>query len=266
MPLKLASTQPASANDGREGVPRVGLARHSVKGARNFLVKYVGLVGGLFRPVRLVADTCAGPLQGFLLITFSMFAMLSIYFGAYLRQTENANRLTVLVLDLDSAASTLSSSTLAPAANTGSYTAILGPAVTSAAESYLTRQGAINASYWTLGYVFPAEDVLSTFSLPLKNSAGEIEYTSGVNASEWAMQQVLDQTYWAVVIVNGNATMQALNSVSNGGNTYDRKSGKTVSEPRPDAPLLLSSGLHHLLLRGGSEFLRIRPIHLPPGH
>ncbi len=151
-----------------------------------------------------------------------------VYWGSYFRQTENARRLTVLIVDLDSAAAELSSSALSPSVTTGSYSAILGPIVVSTAQTYIQRLEHVNTTYWTLGYVFPPQDQISQFSLPLKNADGAIAYTTGVNASEWAMDLVLDQTYWAVVIINGNATMQALNSVSDGGNSYTRKCYKWV--------------------------------------
>jgi hypothetical protein len=59
--------------------------------------------------------------------------------------------------------------------------------------------------------------------LPLKDADGQIRYTQGLNASEWAREKVDRQDVWAVVVVNGNATMAALNAVSGGGESYDRE-------------------------------------------
>lgn len=148
----------------------------------------------------------------------------TVYFGAYYRQTENTYRLTCLILDLDSAASTLSNSPLSPSLTTGAYTAILGPLVVAAAQRYLTTVlPNDNSTYWSLGYQFPTQETLSQFSLPVKDADGQVRYTQGVNASEWAREKVDNQDVWAVVIVNGNATMAALNAVSGGGESYDRK-------------------------------------------
>lgn len=160
-----------------------------------------------------------------MLITALTFAYPpSVYFGAYYRQTANAYRLTCLILDLDSAASTLSTSPLSPSLTTGAYSAILGPLVTAAAERYLTTVAPnVNSTYWSLGYQFPSQETLASFSLPLKDADGQVRYTTGLNASDWAMERVNQQDVWAVVIVNGNATMSALNAVSGGGEEYDRE-------------------------------------------
>lgn len=96
--------------------------------------------------------------------------------------------------------------------------------MTAAAQRYLTTVAPNdNSTYWSLGYQFPSGETLAQFSLPLKGVDGQIRYTPGVNASEWAMAKVNNQDVWAVVIVNGNATMDALNAVSNGGQQYDRE-------------------------------------------
>ncbi|GHJ90006.1 hypothetical protein NliqN6_6408 [Naganishia liquefaciens] len=195
MPLKTSTKQP-------DGKPQVGLFDPSLKNERKSMFKMV--------------------LICFSLITVCAFTLLPVYFGAYYRQTENTYRLTCLILDLDSAASTLSNSPLSPSLTTGAYTAILGPLVTAGAQQYLTQVAPNdNSTYWSLGYQFPSEETLSQFSLPLKDADGQIRYTPGVNASEWAMERVNNQDVWAVVIVNGNATMDALNAVSNGGQQYD---------------------------------------------
>ncbi|KAJ9105007.1 hypothetical protein QFC20_004448 [Naganishia adeliensis] len=195
MGLKTSTKQP-------NGEPQVGLFDASMKNERKTYFKMTFLC--------------------FCIITVCMFTFLPIYFGAYYRQTENAYRLTCLILDLDSAASTLSNSPLSPSLTTGAYTAILGPLVTAAAERYLTTIAPhVNSTYWSLGYQFPSTETLASFSLPLKDADGQIRYTPGLNASEWAMERVNQQDVWAVVIVNGNATMSALNAISGGGQGYD---------------------------------------------
>ena len=69
-------------------------------------------------------------LIAFGLISFFMMAFESFYFGAYFRQTENAYRLTVRVLDLDSQyASTVA----------GAPAAVLGPAVVQAARNGMSE-------------------------------------------------------------------------------------------------------------------------------
>ncbi|KAJ9114042.1 hypothetical protein QFC22_005862 [Naganishia vaughanmartiniae] len=196
MGFKTSTKQP-------NGDPQVGLFHKSLRAERKTVFK--------------MAFIC------FLIITVCMFTALPIYFGAYYRQTENAYRLTCLILDLDSAASTLSRSPLSPSAATGgAYTALLGPLITSAARNYLdTRSGRnVNSTYWSLGYRFPSPETLAQFSLPVRGSDGVISYTPGVNASEWARERVDQQDVWAVLLVNGNATMDALRAI-NGGEAYD---------------------------------------------
>ncbi|KAI5449662.1 hypothetical protein NCC49_004123 [Naganishia albida] len=195
MALKTSTKQP-------NGQPQVGLFDASMENERKTYFKMTFLC--------------------FCIITVCMFTFLPIYFGAYYRQTANAYRLTCLILDLDSAASTLSTSPLSPSLTTGAYSAILGPLVTAAAERYLTTVASnVNSTYWSLGYQFPSQETLASFSLPLKDADGQVRYTTGLNASDWAMERVNQQDVWAVVIVNGNATMSALNAVSGGGEGYD---------------------------------------------
>lgn len=236
MGLKTSTKQP-------NGEPQVGLFDASMKNERKtyfkmtFLVSLPGNANDC-QPFQLTGFR----VQCFCIITVCMFTFLPselhrraaillltcriilVYFGAYYRQTENAYRLTCLILDLDSAASTLSNSPLSPSLTTGAYTAILGPLVTAAAERYLTTIAPhVNSTYWSLGYQFPSTETLASFSLPLKDADGQIRYTPGLNASEWAMERVNQQDVWAVVIVNGNATMSALNAISGGGQGYDRE-------------------------------------------
>ncbi|KAH8081901.1 hypothetical protein HD553DRAFT_315155 [Filobasidium floriforme] len=163
-------------------------------------------------------------LIAFLLITISMWLFLPVYFGSYYRQTENTYRLTTLILDLDSAASTLSStlSSSLPNAQTQPYTAILGPAITQSARTYLTEVAPLtNSTTWALGYTFPTDEQLSEFSLPYRNNQGEIGYTPGVDPEEWAKEKVHGQTYWAVVLVRGNATLLALEALAGRVDSYD---------------------------------------------
>ncbi|KAJ9093878.1 hypothetical protein QFC21_006251 [Naganishia friedmannii] len=188
MALKTSTKQP-------NGDPQVGLFHNSLQAERKTVFK----------------------------MAFILNATQTVYFGAYYRQTENAYRLTCLILDLDSAASTFSHSTLSPSATTGgAYTALLGPLITSAAQNYLaTRSGAnVNSTSWSLGYQFPSTETLAQFSLPVRGSDGAVTYTPGINASEWARERVNEQDVWAVVLVNGNATMDALHAI-NGGEGYD---------------------------------------------
>jgi hypothetical protein len=177
-----------------------------------------------------------------------MWTMLPVYFGSYYRsvhpplplsclacsydtfcssnrQTENTHRLKIIILDLDSAAATLSQSTLTPTLTTGAYNAILGPAIVSSAQNYLTNIAPqTNSTLWSLGYVFPTQEEISQFSLPVRGNDGRYTYTPGVNATEWAMEKVHNQDVWGVVLIHGNATQDALNAISMGGQGYDRKS------------------------------------------
>lgn len=123
-------------------------------------------------------------LFAFIIITFLFLVLQSLYFGVYYRQAENTYRLTVLILNLDSAASTLSRSTLSPYSTSGGYTAVLDPQVVHAAQQYRERIGPqTNATYYSLGYLFPSAEQLSQFCLPVKNAQGEVEFSPGLNAS-----------------------------------------------------------------------------------
>lgn len=193
----------SSKQAGSEDVDRVGLFHPSLAANRKKMFKMLGLA--------------------FLIITLTMFAMLSLYFGAYYRQTENTYRLTILVLDLDSAAASLSRSALAPPGAIG-YEALLGPQVTSAAQNYLARIGPqTNSTYWSLGYVFPSEAELAKFSLPVRLQNGDLQYTQGLNASQYAADAITNQDYFGAIVVNGNATTAALQALSSGSMDYSRE-------------------------------------------
>ncbi|KAJ9117409.1 hypothetical protein QFC24_006505 [Naganishia onofrii] len=210
MGLRTSTKQP-------NGDPQVGLFHKSLQAERKTVFKMAFIASPL--PEYLYLNSAYLNLFRSSLVLPNHY----LYFGAYYRQTENAYRLTCLILDLDSAASTLSRSTLSPSAATGGgYTALLGPLITSAAQTYLaTRSGSnVNSTYWSLGYQFPSSETLAQFSLPLRGSDGAVTYTPGINASEWARERVDQQDVWAVLLVNGNATMDAL-SATNGGETYD---------------------------------------------
>jgi hypothetical protein len=81
-----------------------------------------------------------------------------------------------------------------------------------------------NSTTWALGYPFPTDEQLSEFSLPYRNNQGEIGYTPGVDPEEWAKEKVHGQTYWAVVLVRGNATLLALEALAGRVDSYDRES------------------------------------------
>lgn len=78
--------------------------------------------------------------------TNRQWTVISIYYGSYFRQTENAYRLTVRILDMDSQVSRTQEANLATVLTfllllpqyasqvTGAPAAILGPAVVQAAE------------------------------------------------------------------------------------------------------------------------------------
>lgn len=130
------------------------------------------------------------------------------------------------MVDLDSAASTLSTSSLSPSLTTGAYTAYLGPRVVSAAEAIMRSNRPVNATTWSLSYWYPDQETLDSFSLPIRGNDGTIVNTPGVDPTEWAMERVTNQDVWGVILIHGNATMLALNAVSGGpGNEggYDRE-------------------------------------------
>lgn len=55
-------------------------------------------------------------------------------------------------------------------------------------------------------------------------------FTPGMDAYEWARGKVDKQDVWAVLIVNGNATMRALRAVEGvvDGGSYDRESSRST--------------------------------------
>jgi len=124
-----------------------------------------------------------------------------LYFGAYFRQTENAYRLTVRVLNLDSQY----------AQNVdGAPDAILGPAIVDAVENSIS-----SAPHFHLGYQIAGNDELSRLKLT--------EDGQGMNASEYARDLVLSQDVWAVILIHPNATVLATEAADFGQGDYDSR-------------------------------------------
>lgn len=199
-----------------------------------------------------------------------MWLFLSIYFGSYYRQTENTYRLKTLILDLDSAASTLSSSPLSP--NPNPYTAVLGPEITAAAERYLQQvQPKTNSTTWALGYTFPTQEEVQQFSLPYRQQGGGIGYTPGIDAEQWAKDKVHDQDVWAVVLVRGNATLLALEALAGRGGEYDREPRcRNCHQVFGIVKLIstnpFSDGKRGYHLHRGSQLFHVESIRLYAGH
>ncbi|CAD6576073.1 MAG: hypothetical protein CYPHOPRED_005864 [Cyphobasidiales sp. Tagirdzhanova-0007] len=133
------------------------------------------------------------------LVTAACWGILSIYFGSYFRQTENVYRLTVRVLDLD---------TQYAATVPGAPAAILGPAVLEAIQTNLKEMPDFH-----LGWQIASADELSTLQV---TQGGQ-----GINATAYATNLVLDQTVFAAIIINPNATVLATEAAQQGNTAYD---------------------------------------------
>jgi len=135
----------------------------------------------------------------FALVSLIGIALQSWYFGAYFRQTENAYRLTVRVLDLDSRyADTI----------TGAPDAILGPAVRTAVSRAVS-----SSPKFHLGFQVADDYELSQLKLT--------EGGQGVNTTDYARQLVTSQTVWGVIIIHANATVLATEAAQTGSTGYD---------------------------------------------
>jgi len=133
------------------------------------------------------------------LTTALIWTILALYFGAYYRQEQNAYRLTVRILDMDSQyASTVA----------GAPAAILGPAVVEAAQQ--NRQ---SMPHYHLGWQIADSSELQNLRV---QQGGQ-----GINASDYASQLVLNQDVWAVILINPNATVLATEAATTGNAAYD---------------------------------------------
>lgn len=133
------------------------------------------------------------------LATIVIFTVQALYFGAYFRQEENAYRLTVRIIDMDSQyASTVA----------GAPTAILGPAVVQAAQ-----QDAAASPGYHLGWQYASADDLQMFRVTQDGQ--------GQNASEYARQIVLNQDVFGVILISSNATVLATEAALTGNTAYD---------------------------------------------
>ncbi len=92
--------------------------------------------------------------------------------------------------------------------SSATHPAILGPAV------YTAVQNAFNTEPH-LGWFFADSSVTRQFNL---TASGQ-----GVNVYDYAVQEILQQDFWAVLILNANATSGIWNAV-NSGTTWDRGS------------------------------------------
>lgn len=111
--------------------------------------------------------------QAFMAITVAMFTLLPIYFGAYYCQEENAYRVTMRIIELDSAAS--------PSGTPNG--ALLGPVVVEAAMNSIRMK-----PHYHLGYQIETDT--NQFSLDNVNGMGN----RGVDADEYARHLVNEQT------------------------------------------------------------------------
>lgn len=168
MGLSLSSTTPS-------GDERVPYSHPSLKQARRTHAKYV--------------------IGAFLAITVIAFTLLPLYWGAYYRQEENAYRLTVRIIDLDSQA----------LPNGG---AILGPAVVAAAMN-----NARAMPHYHLGWQY--EDRLDRFSLAASAGAPTNVSTRGIDADMYARDLVNNQDVFGAIVIHSNATSAAQQAFSN---------------------------------------------------
>jgi hypothetical protein len=114
-------------------------------------------------------------LVAFAAIIVAIFTVLPVYFGSYYRQTENAYRVTVRIIDLDSQAS--------PAGSANA--ALLGPAVFTAVQMNIAAKPNFH-----LGWQF--EDNLERFALTGNGVPTDVS-PRGIDADEYAMQLVNNQ-------------------------------------------------------------------------
>jgi hypothetical protein len=115
-------------------------------------------------------------LIAFFAITISIFTLLPLYYGSYYKQEENAYRLTIRIIDLDTEASPLGSANAA----------LVGPAIQAAVQKNVAAK-----PNYHLGWQF--EDNLQRFAL---TGFGVPESVSsrGIDADEYAIQLVDEQT------------------------------------------------------------------------
>jgi len=137
----------------------------------------------------------------FLAVSFSVFAFQSWYFGSYYRLQENAYRLTVRIIDLDSRyAQSLA----------GAPAAVLGPNVV-----YAAQNNAANYPGFHLGWQYATEEELSMLKLTPDGQ--------GVNATTYANQLVQNQDVFAVILIHPNATVRATEAAQQGSTGYDSR-------------------------------------------
>lgn len=125
----------------------------------------------------------------FAAITITFWLLMSLYWGSYYRQDENAYRLTVRIIDLDSQAYTTADG------------AVLGPAVVQAAQ-----MNELAMPDYHLGWQF--EQDLERFSLAAPGTYGNLS-DRGIDVDTYARDLVLDQTVFGVIIIHSNATSAA---------------------------------------------------------
>ncbi|KAK9896046.1 hypothetical protein P389DRAFT_73741 [Cystobasidium minutum MCA 4210] len=133
------------------------------------------------------------------LLLVAQWTVISVYFGSYFRQTENAYRLTVRILDMDSQYASQVA---------GAPAAVLGPAVVQAAE----MNAAMKPEYH-LGWQIAPSSELQTLRV---EQGGQ-----GLNASDYARNLVTNQDVWAVILINPNATVLATQAAQQGSSSYD---------------------------------------------
>ncbi|UZJ52485.1 hypothetical protein CBS101457_001805 [Exobasidium rhododendri] len=138
----------------------------------------------------------------FCAITVSIFTLLPLYYGSYYKQEQNAYRLTVRIIDLDSQASPIGSTNAA----------LLSPAVQEAIESNIAAQPGFH-----LGWQF--EDDLGRFALTGYGVPTDVS-PRGIDADEYASQLVLDQTVFGAVVIHANATSAATQAYQQGSANY----------------------------------------------
>ncbi|KAK4689247.1 hypothetical protein P7C73_g851, partial [Tremellales sp. Uapishka_1] len=119
----------------------------------------------------------------FAIVSVAMFIFLSIYFGSYYQQDYRESHITVLVIDLDSVASP----------STSAHPAILGPAMAAAIDNNIASSPDIH-----LGWILAPASQVQSFRIT--------QTSQGINATDYAIDAVRNQDYWAVVVIAANAT------------------------------------------------------------
>ena len=113
-------------------------------------------------------------LWGLFCTTIALFAFLPIYWGAYYRQAQNLNRLTIALVDLDT-----------PGAQAAGLNPTLGPA--------LLRGPSLIREKYHLEYV-----IVDNTQFDISSATGSAQ--RGVDVHKWAQETVHDADYFGVIV------------------------------------------------------------------